>query len=60
MNNLALKEINSARKPIENYHFVMICKVILIEKHVFVFISAEKTSTSTLGQSRFCAHLLNQ
>ena len=31
MNNLALKEINSARKPIENHHFVMICKVILIE-----------------------------
>ena len=56
MNNLVLKEINSARKPIENHHFVMICKVILIEKHVFVFISTEKTFTSTLGQPRFCAH----
>ena len=50
MNNLVFKEINSAREPIENHHFVMISKVILIEKHVFVFISAEKTSTSTLGQ----------
>lgn len=60
MNNLALKEINSARKPIENHHFVMICKVILIEKYVFVFISAEKPFTSTLGQPHFCAHLLNQ
>lgn len=60
MNNLALKEINSARKPIENHHFIMISKVILIEKHVFVFISTEKSSTSTLDQPRFCAHLLNQ
>ena len=56
MNNLALKEINSAWKPIENHYFVMICKVILIEKHVFVFISTEKSSTSTLGQPRFCGH----
>ena len=60
MNNLALKEINSARKPIENHHFVMICKVILIEKHVFVFISAEKPFTSTLEQQYFCVRLLNQ
>ena len=60
MNNLALKEINSARKPIENHRFVMICKVILIEKYVLVFISTEKPFTSTLGQPRFCAHLLNQ
>ena len=60
MNNLALKEINSARKPIENHHFVMICKVILIEKHVFVFISAEKPFTSTLEQQHFCVRLLNQ
>ena len=58
MNNLALKEINSAQKPIENHHFVMICKVILIEKHVFVFISTEKSFTSTLGQQHFCAHLI--
>ncbi len=60
MNNLALKEINSARKPIENHHFVMICKVILIEKYVFVFISTEKSFTSTLEQQHFCVRLLNQ
>ncbi len=53
MNNLALKEINSARKPIENHHFVMICKVILIEKHVFVFISAEKPLPAPLGSNTF-------
>ncbi len=60
MNNLALKEINSARKPIENHHFVMKCKVILIEKYVFVFISTEKSFTSTLEQQHFCVRLLNQ